>query len=1102
MPGVVMDNHKIGGERRASNIHDQMNGVLSGPGNTDQTANSVDLQNGSLHVNGVGKFSDSRQNNKPASMKMVPATSREPPQLLHITQGFFPFSKLVNRSVQQCWNDLSDLIAELAEIQVSSQDSGTPSLSANGKLPGNQSPENLRKKIRAMEFAQAKRAEFIKLLVLSQWSRQAADVSKLIDIQNYIRTQHQAYSSALQWMGDMKRDLVQAQVANPDLKTALEVLSKGEVVSMPDLGYKPPKSLTPKSTLKKLQKINRIISARLALHETIPIPFQTYRVHDGRVTFVVPDEFELDLSVGEESDTSQFFFVDIRFLFNPSSSIPKGRVFSELDLKVNEILRTGGLTGCFDWLHSLVLTNKINILTKQAGELAKGLWSNVLRIELLHRTLVLQYWASTKHGTKSWLEIGIQRGGQAKKPWDQPFPTLGLRWMRDGQEVDPADVEFDTENLSVESLLRSVIALHISHILSSAYMGISAKLLFSSGALSLRAHLTKTEPGDCQLDVQLTASRKLRVAIEPMSGAIILSATPSALDRTDMDRNVDRPTVDDIIARVSRLRCGAAIEEVESKVKMFGFEPVSPRKLRFDARRVFPTGVLRISFFWNHLWERNWMLAATSSMDGDSWWVVQTRPAESANSYPILDANLHPDQAFCSAQIICNTLFPLQETGYSSLADLGHCLSGVLVMHANARFLEDLQFLKFFPPLHKLKIDSTLQVPDIMIRYEASILPQALQIALPAGFKKKTLIKDTIRLAFGGIDRQKKVAIMVAYGNLCIPSRAFSALIPKEDRSLVFQKTGTGFALRLLAPVGYPVLIALLENLQRLECVLSICETLQRKKIEPLSLSLSHICFAYGPNKDLSARLDIGVSQPMSHMEMDPVKLASRVDRLLHLHLGIRFENCNPHRRIQETLASNLNRPSADVGLDNIAELLSFTLPLMRALDRRMANPSYNEGLKMQVIVRSAKSFHIHYPNDKLRFQLVASQHLSRSVWVLKDIGSTQNGTGEDEIRRQLQESLYKSRGEGWRGLGNGVVAEPEFVGHLLDELDKHLTSIGTSLPPNPLGIQVNSGLPETVTQLLVKGQGRPPDRADNNKGMQQQPGAAATQNADIITID
>lgn len=149
------------------------------------------------------------------------------PPLMHITQGFFPYSQLVNRAVQQCYNDLCDVITELADSTQSQQSSS----SANGKAD----PAAIQKRIRILEFAQTKRTEFIKLLVLSQWSRQAVDVSKLIDLQNFIRTRHFAYQTAIQRVADMKRDLVRAQVANPDLQTALEVLTTGRVSNMPEV---------------------------------------------------------------------------------------------------------------------------------------------------------------------------------------------------------------------------------------------------------------------------------------------------------------------------------------------------------------------------------------------------------------------------------------------------------------------------------------------------------------------------------------------------------------------------------------------------------------------------------------------------------------------------------------------------------------------------------------------------------------------------------------------------------------------------------------------------------------------------------------------------
>lgn len=218
-----MDNANVEESIRRPGLDGISNGTSNTLGHLDKSAQGSDM-NGSAYTNGA------LQNLRAPADKAGEPVSVTPFELPHITQGFFPFGTLVNRSVQQCWIELSEVITELAAIDVPP---------ANGKPGGNQSPENLRKKSRLLEFAHDKRAEFIKLLVLSQWSRQAADVSKLIDIQGFIRTRHQAYDSALQYVGEVKRDLVRAQVANPDLKTALEVLSKGRVSSLPDVSNYP-----------------------------------------------------------------------------------------------------------------------------------------------------------------------------------------------------------------------------------------------------------------------------------------------------------------------------------------------------------------------------------------------------------------------------------------------------------------------------------------------------------------------------------------------------------------------------------------------------------------------------------------------------------------------------------------------------------------------------------------------------------------------------------------------------------------------------------------------------------------------------------------------
>src|SRR5690348_13553256 len=98
------------------------------------------------------------------------------------------------------------------------------------------------------------------------------------------------------------------------------------------MGFGSLPSLLPQKTLKVLRKINRIIRSRLILNDIIPNGFVAdYRVTDGRVKFTVPSEFEVDLSIAEESPSSQFFFIDIKFLFSPISRRTRRKLLNTLD---------------------------------------------------------------------------------------------------------------------------------------------------------------------------------------------------------------------------------------------------------------------------------------------------------------------------------------------------------------------------------------------------------------------------------------------------------------------------------------------------------------------------------------------------------------------------------------------------------------------------------------------------------------------------------------------------------------------------------------------------------------------------------------------------
>ncbi|KAJ5142091.1 hypothetical protein N7526_003086 [Penicillium atrosanguineum] len=1065
MPGVVMDKANVEGPVRRSDLNEATNGAPGSFGNNDKSGQLSASMNGPVHVNGAGRGADNLTQHSKAATQTTGDMALAPFELPHITQGFFPFGTLINRAVQQCWNDLSDLITELAAIQVSSE--GSNAQMTNGKSAGNQSSENVHKKLRILDFAHTKRAEFIKLLVLSQWSRQAAEVSRLIDIQGFIRTRHQAYENAVQYVGEVKRDLVRAQVANPDLKTALEVLSRGRVASLPDFGYKPPKPLTARSTLKKLRKINRIVSVRLALHDQAPRPLRNYRVHDGRVTFTVSGEFELDLRGNKftillRGHSLPFFTV---------VPIPKGRIFNELDAKVNDLLRTEGLMGCFNFLHGLVLTNKVNTLFRQARDLARGLWSEALRIEMLHRTLVVQYWP-LRAGPKSWVEIGVQRGPRRSYSQDlgDQVSRLGLRWMRDGQQASSDAVHFDLDKLSMERILRSVIALHASHLLATAYATLKKYNLFSSRTLSLCAQLSPTEPGDCYLDIQLTTSRHLRVSVEPLSGTITLSGTSSALERHDGERGPNKSAIEEMLARVTRLRCLTAVDEIESGTKALGLESVNQRGLGLDVRRLFPSNVLRSAFFTHPLWDRRWVAAATSSMDGDSWWLLQLHTVDATRSgtpFTVHDINT----GFPLAHAISKTFMAQQgRFDYTACAELAYGLTGMLAIYANARCLAELPNAHFYPPLEQLQLGSELQVPDLFLQYKASTIPSAFRISLPSGLSRGSYLQDTVRLSFHGIDRGSQSVVLMAYGTLRFRIKCLLPLLSQMDPSLLLQDKGSGFALRLLVPAGHSVIIGLFERLQRLECVLSILQSLIQKDMEPRSLSLTEVTFSYGPNKKFSCRFGINVSGPSLSTYIDVPQALLNVDPLFQLRLRVSFDNPSPHRRISESLTVALNHRFAESGVDSILGFMSDTFPLLHCFDQITLKPAQTKSSLVHVTVRTPLSFQIHYPRLKTRFRLSARPRHGRSVWVLEDANATASLLDRSQIVAAVREKVYNSKGDGWQGLGDGAMSSMDKVGGLLSRLHEcmcacHLVPIkqddegkqeqSDTGPPRPQGVPV-----------------------------------------------
>lgn len=247
MPGVIMENRSGNGSHTNHDRDPASNGVNganyasekaqdkgNGRGEPQQNMTPISPVISNGLTDGFTKDAALQQGSEGNSMPRVADRLNElPPEILHITQGYIPLSQLLARLAQQSHNNLSSKIVELSQMPL-------PSAAINGNsahtaAESDNSVENINKKLHLLNFAQDMHADWTKALVLTEWSRKAGDVSKIIDLRVFLQTQKDFYLSALDGMGVVKRDLAQARMPNPDLKTALEVLSTGKAPWMPEV---------------------------------------------------------------------------------------------------------------------------------------------------------------------------------------------------------------------------------------------------------------------------------------------------------------------------------------------------------------------------------------------------------------------------------------------------------------------------------------------------------------------------------------------------------------------------------------------------------------------------------------------------------------------------------------------------------------------------------------------------------------------------------------------------------------------------------------------------------------------------------------------------
>lgn len=779
-----------------------------------------------------------------------------------------------------------------------------------------------------------------------------------------------------------------------------------------------PKPLNAQDILSALKDLNVLLHLRLNLHEDLPPYFNSFTIQSGRATFVVPDEFEVDLSIADEDFTTQFYFIDIRFLFSPRSEIPTGVLRGQVEVRANDVLARDGLVGCYEFLHEFVLTLKINTLRRQALEMSRMTWSGCLQIEQVHRVLVVQYWTDRPY-PKSWIEIGVTKGKrhESTTPWIKPEPSsIHVRWMREGKEVTEADIHRRDSVLSMDAILRAVIRLHVDYNLELIHhklIGVTVSLQ-NAASKGLPALLT---PGELSLKIGNEYSSKLSMnyitgeyCIQPAStqGSYCseqVSALHNAAQEAHTAVQVYQASMHQATSRAAAISAGWNLANIRN------LEPGSVQK-------AFGKETLRASFFTKAHWGTEWAVAQSFTATTASWWVVKFTSDWTAKRIVIRDRLPVSDSE--------SSVLSLLETYCTAFISV-NCLSKSL---KRDKIPHSVSLRRGHQP--SLNID--------MARLMGNVIAGA---TINTTNKTSNILVVEFRGFHGQADtttppNSNRGAICVAKGFLAGGSRLESLLSSITDTDITLNPQG-GFAILLRTSLGSPDLLERLRaRLVSLHTLRDVVQLVDKRQFDILEVAANSISFAYGKSADGGA-----------------YSVACTFATNATTRIVFSPPHQNPHNRLLRMFTQLMSPLSATTStaspFTTFLKALALTLPVLRALS--FVEHDDSSGSNVIVQARTFLNYHVLYPQHRYAFIVVLLVRRGQPMWSIEQAGKRWGETSTEieeqkvsntHAKEELQSAVQKlfSTFQGGVALRRGMAVAPENIELALKELDATIRKV------------------------------------------------------------
>jgi mediator of RNA polymerase II transcription subunit 14 len=829
------------------------------------------------------------------------------------------------------------------------------------------------------------------------------------------------------------------------------------------MGLIPPEPMSSERALRLLKYMNTSLSIRLTVHENLPRHLKKWRVASGRVTFTIDSEFEMDLMTFSEDTSEPWLFIDLRLLLTGAPVIAvNARFLGQLKPKLDEILRDHGISGCFDFLHNFVLTHKIAVLRSQAYQLARGEWMGSIRVEPVHRSLVVQYWTE-RPGKKSWIEFGISSGKSknAKASWRGPaLSTLAVRWFRHGVEMKDADLQMDFKNLSMEQILKMVVALHVKHYLQTTRDTLSSKLV-------VKMILSELEPRDCTLEVSLGRPEiKTKLSLEPVTGRYILQPCTAMSARAEQNVNAHKDPLSIMGGSITYSLALTLQDRIQRHALQLSWQ-IQTKHIRADAvKQITGLDVLQFTIFYPSGWTTKWGLAAIIDASGETWWNLelggmgttimyaeQVKMEKNGPRPPINRATLSSLERLALQQLcFCVTKRELDRQGISGSAKV---------------------------ELGTPSATSTSTLRGWVMLMRTSDL-------LKSKFGDGMWLEDRVRLVFSGFSVERREVLHIATATMVKSAVADMQKLMSASGQSNFTFSDDGeFSILLKTKFGEHVVDELKARLRDIDRLRAFTTTLQKRKMVLRAASMQQVKFQYGTRS--IATVNFSDDQNIT-VSFDPRNAHNRILKPL-------VEIINERPPFKESPMPTIGKGST--GLDRFCTTLILTRPMVASLSE-IENATPGNSHNPSVHTHSIGHYTIAYTNPVCSFEVHLRSKDDKIFWHIEDNdlknADSRPGVERNPNHRRLETlktsmlAFFKRRGERWFGVRTGILAELDGIQNALKELHQTVTSCSV-----PEGAPTSATAPSTAAATVghnsnAGANAPPPNRNHRNSVGQRHP--------------